>query len=277
MRGSLSAWPSGQKPVTREAGRRRSKDAQKLDPVRNLTSTAKQRHSEAIPCMTPISNRDVTNKPELTGTFPGWLRPFLSAAAWQHLSQGQIGASTKPFEATIFFCDVVNSSQLLIQYSLPAVVGLLNHFFALLQEIVHRHEGFTEKLLGDGLLAVFPSAETALNAAQAAQLALADLNAWYTTGKICPLLARVALDSGPIIITSLGGRWRMDYTVVGVPVHAASHLLRFAQPGEVWFTQATRDRLGEIDLLTEASLVQLKGYRMSQTVYRLASSFDRNG
>ena len=61
----------------------------------------------------------------------------------------------------------------------------------------------------------------------------------------------------------------MDHMVVGVPVNAASDLLRLTQPGEVWFTQATRDRLGETDLFTEASLVKLKGYTTPQTVYRL--------
>lgn len=207
-----------------------------------------------------------------SASFLGQLRPFLSAATWQHLSQGCPVHSTKPFEATIFFADVVNSSALFTQYNPSTVRILWNRFFALTQEIIHEHDGFTEKLLGDGLLAVFSNARAALRAAQATQSALAEFCAWRVAEGGRPFLARIALDSGQIIITSIGGRWRMDHTVLGVPVSAANALLNFARPAEIWFTQATRDRLGDIDLLTEASLVGLKGYATSQTVYRLVGS-----
>ncbi|MFQ5613136.1 MAG: adenylate/guanylate cyclase domain-containing protein [Anaerolineae bacterium] len=214
-------------------------------------------------------------RPETNGqaSLPSWLCPFLSAAARQQFNQGKIGTSTKPFEATILFGDVVNSSQLFVHYPPAAVVRQLNRFFTVAQTIIHRHYGFTEKLLGDGLLAVFIDAGAALRAARIIQETLADFNAWQPERDERPLLARIALDSGSVILTSLGGPWRLDHTVVGVPVNAASHLLRFARPGEVWFTQATRDRLDDTDLLTEASLVGLKGYARSQTVYRLAGGF----
>jgi class 3 adenylate cyclase len=207
--------------------------------------------------------------------FPPGLRPFLSVVAWQHISRGHLDVSTQPFDATIFFGDMVNSSTLLTQYPLLTVPRLLNRFLTLLQRIIHEHGGFTEKLLGDGLLGVFHGAPAALRAAQAAHDALDDFNAERTARGERPLLARIALDSGSIIIASLGGPWRMDHTVVGVPVHAASHLLQFARPGEIWFTQATRDRLAGIDLLTETSLVELKGYVAPQMVYYLGCGSDR--
>lgn len=237
------------------------------------------------PVIQPSTSVEETQK---TASFLRQLRPFLSAAAWQHLIQGGLDSSTESFEATIFVADLVNSSQLLsrngsersgkeepeaVARHLQKVAEYWNRFLTLIQDNIHEHGGFTEKLLGDGLLAVFPSAQAGLRAAQASQRALAKLNARQMTAGDPPLFARIALDSGPIIITSLGGRWRMDHTVIGVAVNGASALAHFTRPGEIWFTQATRDRLEDTRILTEASLVRLKGYSLSQTVYRLVRSF----
>jgi class 3 adenylate cyclase len=64
-----------------------------------------------------------------------------------------------------------------------------------LGEAVESHDGYLVKTTGDGLLAAFPTAQSAVAAAVAGQVALAQAS-WDVTG---PLKVRMGLHSGEAV------------------------------------------------------------------------------
>jgi len=125
----------------------------------------------------------------------------------------------------------------------PDMIALLNAYFGRLADAVLDHRGEILKFLGDGLLAVFPfsrhgtgqaAATAALAAAADAQKAIAELCAEPTPELAAlegwkPLRTVVALHSGDVFFGNVGAAARLDFTVIGPAVNAASRVETIAK------------------------------------------------
>ena len=118
------------------------------------------------------------------------------------------------------------------------MIALLNAYFERLAGAVLAHDGEVLKFIGDGLLAVFPfaafgdeaqAATASLAAAEAAMAAVDRLNAdpppelariagWQ------PLRFGIALHEGDVFFGNVGAEARLDFTVIGGAVNAASRV-----------------------------------------------------
>ena len=58
-------------------------------------------------------------------------------------------------QVSVLFCDLANSTALAERLGPEAMHGLLNRFFALALDAVHRYEGTINQFLGDGFMALF--------------------------------------------------------------------------------------------------------------------------
>jgi class 3 adenylate cyclase/tetratricopeptide (TPR) repeat protein len=144
----------------------------------------------------------------------------------------------------VLFTDLVGSTELMSQLGDRAFDDLRRAHFAALGRAVAAHGGEEVKNTGDGLMAVFPSAAEAVEAAVAMQQATA------RQAKKGPLSIRVGVAVGDATLE--GG----DY--FGTPVVEAARLVAAARPGQILTTQivralagradATFDDLGSLDL-----------------------------
>src|SRR5262245_63892153 len=111
--------------------------------------------------------------------------------------------------------------------------GLLNRFFALALDAVHRYEGTVNQFLGDGFMALFGAplshedhARRAVLAALGIQRALREAS---TTGeRDGELSVRMGLNTGFVVVGAIGDNLRMDYTAVGDTTHLAARLQQLA-------------------------------------------------
>lgn len=133
--------------------------------------------------------------------------------------------------ATIAFVDIRGFTTYADGVSAHEAVAYLNRFFELLIPLVNQHAGRVDKLLGDGFLAVFGDAEHAL-AASVALVAAADAEG-YRIG--------IGVNSGLVLVGTLGGGGLHELGIVGDPVNVAARV-----------QDATR-ALGEPLLLTEST------------------------
>jgi adenylate cyclase len=110
-------------------------------------------------------------------------------------------------------------------------VFVLNEFFAVVGAAITEHNGWIDKFLGDGLLAVFGQREgielgcrQALRTARAIDLLLDHINAKLQAELGRPLQVGIGIDAGPLLLGRIGYGEAVDFTVIGNAVNVASRL-----------------------------------------------------
>jgi class 3 adenylate cyclase len=109
-----------------------------------------------------------------------------------------------------------------------------------MMEAVHRYEGTVNQVMGDGIMALFgaPLAheDHAVRACYAA-LRMQESVKQYAeearrTGGL-PVAMRVGLNSGEVVVRTIGNDLHMDYTAVGQTTHLAARMEQLALPGSI--------------------------------------------
>ncbi|NIP51682.1 MAG: AAA family ATPase, partial [Phycisphaerae bacterium] len=78
---------------------------------------------------------------------------------------------------------------------------------------------------------------------------------------------RIGLNSGPVIVGSIGDDLRMDYTAVGDTTNLAARIQQKANPGEVWVSQETRNIVRDYFQDRPEGEIQIKGKSRPQPTY----------
>jgi class 3 adenylate cyclase len=182
-------------------------------------------------------------------------------------------------EVTVMILDVSDFTAFAHRSSARETVAFLNDLFGIAVPCVTGHGGHANKFLGDGLLAVFGApdrlsdhADRAVAAANEIAEALAErFGEEFRFG--------IGVNSGPVVVGSVGGGGRLEFTVIGDPVNIAArveHLTR--ETGDVVLvTEATRCLLSDGDhQLRPRGDFALKGVSEPVPIYALALSLDKS-
>jgi class 3 adenylate cyclase len=125
-------------------------------------------------------------------------------------------------QVTVLFADLKGSMELLADRDPEQARKLLDPVLERMMEAVHRYEGTVNQVMGDGIMALFgaPLAheDHAVRACYAA-LRMQESVTQYAEGVFrshgVPVQIRVGLNSGDVVVRSIGSDLRMDYTAVG--------------------------------------------------------------
>ncbi|HEY0512939.1 MAG TPA: adenylate/guanylate cyclase domain-containing protein [Thermoanaerobaculia bacterium] len=179
-------------------------------------------------------------------------------------------------EATVLFADLVGFTSFAENAPPELVAESLDAFLDLSVEAIFRAGGTLDKFIGDCVMAFFgaPVAQPdhALRAVRAALEIQAGLAAWNTrraSEGLPGFNARVALNSGPVVVGDIGSARRVDYTVLGNTVNVASRLEGVAPPGEVVIGSETHRLLGGAMPTEALGELQLKGLQQRIPAYRV--------
>jgi len=147
---------------------------------------------------------------------------------------------------TVLFADIKGSTRLAEQAGAEAWHGILDRFFAILAEAVHRYEGTVNQYTGDGVMALFGApvahedhAQRACFAALAMQAEVRRFADELRLKQGLNLTLRVGLNTGEVIVGRIGDDLRMDYTAQGLTVNLASRMEHICEPGHVYLTRNT--------------------------------------
>src|SRR5215468_4906248 len=153
---------------------------------------------------------------------------------------------------------------------------LLNRFFELALDEVHRYEGTIHQFLGDGFMALFGApiayedhARRAVLAALGLQHRLGERRADFGLPPGDDLAVRMGLNTGLVVVGSIGDNLRMDYTAVGDTTNLAARLQQNAPPGVILVSQTTGRLVQEQVYLEAIPLVQVKGKDDPVAAYKL--------
>jgi class 3 adenylate cyclase/tetratricopeptide (TPR) repeat protein len=154
-------------------------------------------------------------------------------------------------QVTVLFADIKGSMELLASRDPEDAQKLLDPVLERMIEAVHRYEGTVNRVMGDGIMALFGApiahedhAVRACYAAVRMQEAVARYADEVQRSNGVPMAIRVGLNSGEIVVWAIGNDLHMDYTVVGQTAHLAARMEQMANPGSV-LTTADTSRLAE--------------------------------
>ena len=192
---------------------------------------------------------------------------------------------------TVLFADIKGSTRLAQQAGAEVWHGILDRFFGLLAQAVHRYEGTINQYTGDGVMALFGAPVAHEDHAQRACLSALDMQTAVRTYADelrleygLNLTLRVGLNTGEVVVGRIGDDLRMDYTAQGVTVNLAARLEQICEPGQVYLSRASAalvkddfslrnlgaTRVNGLDQPVEVFALEGRGQRGSRLEQRLA-------
>jgi class 3 adenylate cyclase len=149
-------------------------------------------------------------------------------------------------QVTVLFADLKGSMELLADRDPEEARKLLDPILQLMMDAVHRFEGTVNQVMGDGIMALFGAplahedhAVRACYAALRMQEAVTRHAAVVRRRDGGAPRIRVGLNSGEVVVRSVGSDLRMDYTAVGQTTHVAARMEQIASPGTIVTTRTT--------------------------------------
>jgi class 3 adenylate cyclase/tetratricopeptide (TPR) repeat protein len=154
-------------------------------------------------------------------------------------------------QVTVLFADIKGSMEIFADRDPEDVQKLLDPVLEHMMEAVHRYEGTVNRVMGDGIMALFGAplahedhAVRACYAALRMQETVTRYGDEVQRSYGMPVTIRVGLNSGEIVIRAIGNDLHMDYAVVGQTANLAARMEQMAKPGTV-LTTADTLRLAE--------------------------------
>src|SRR5438876_3790697 len=179
-------------------------------------------------------------------------------------------------QVTVLFADVKGSMDLAEQVDPETWHRILDRFFGILAEGVHRFEGTVNQFTGDGIMALFgaPIAheDHAQRACHAALHLGAELRRYahdLRRERGLSFSVRMGLNSGDVVVGAIGDDLRMDYTAQGPTVGLAQRMEQLAEPGRVYLTEHTARLVAGFFRLDELGQFSVKGVRAPVRAYAL--------
>ena len=182
-------------------------------------------------------------------------------------------------QVTVLFADIQGSMQLATQLDPEHWHHLLERYFAILTDAVHRFEGTVNQYTGDGIMALFgaPIAheDHAQRAGYAALQARDQLRTFADELRLARGLNfnfRIGLNSGDVVVGRIGDDLRMDYTAQGATVGIAQRIEQFAAPGHVYISGATARLVAGYFQLRAMGKTNLQGLAEALPLFELEST-----
>ena len=190
------------------------------------------------------------------------------------------------WSAGILFGDVVNFSSIVEVLGPEGTIEFLNRLVARFEAALRERDGILDKVIGDGVLGIFPArglAPAQLGALMRRMLdsGVALIRAfdqeWRGTAHHQGIDSgfRVGLSFGEVVRGHVGSERRRDYTVVGRTVTLAKRLESQAPPDAVLFDGAVHRHLVPAPEALDLGSMRLKGIPESVRVYRLDADWMR--
>jgi len=179
-------------------------------------------------------------------------------------------------QVTVLFADVKGSMELAGQLGDEDWHRILDRFFQLLSEGVHRFEGTVNQYTGDGIMALFGAPIAHEDHAQRACYAALHIRegvARYATELKrehgLTFSMRMGMHSGDVVVGRIGDDLRMDYTAQGQTVGLAQRMEALASPDTCYMTGTTATLTAGYFELEDLGEFRVKGVDAPVPVHRL--------
>ncbi len=181
-------------------------------------------------------------------------------------------------QVTVLFADIEGSTGLSRRLGAEAWHRMLDAYFRILADGVHRFEGTLNQFTGDGIMALFgaPVAheDHAQRACHAALLLARELARFAESRQKrdgVRISVRIGLNSGEVVVGKIGDDLRMDYTAQGHTVALAARIQEIAPAGGVALSEHTARLVEGFFNLRDLGAAAPKGFAEPVGVFALES------
>lgn len=174
---------------------------------------------------------------------------------------------------TVLFLDIKSFTTLAEQLSSVEIFNLVNSLMSYLDPVIVKNGGFIDKYIGDALMALFDDADNAVSAALGMLDALNVFNDIRARNNLLPINVGIGINTGPLIVGTVGFESRMDCSVISDAVNIASRVESLTRNFniELLISGQTYQQLKYIDnyYLRSLGLTSVKGKNLPINVYEV--------
>lgn len=149
---------------------------------------------------------------------------------------------------TVLFCDMAGFTPFVEKLGPEEAYGLMDRIYEVLIHKVHRYEGTVNEMTGDGVMALFgapialeDAPQRAIRSAMSIHREMVRFSHSMNQGNdgLPPVRMRVGINTGPVVVGTLGNNLRVEFKAVGDTVNLAARMQRLAEPGTTFVTEET--------------------------------------
>ncbi|MBL8645405.1 MAG: adenylate/guanylate cyclase domain-containing protein, partial [Rhodospirillaceae bacterium] len=239
-----------------------------------------------------VSYRENKDRQAVMGLFARHVSRDVAQELWRQrdsFMDGNVPKSQRVV-ATVLFSDLKGFTSVSENAEPEQLMEWLNNYMDAMTEVIGRYGGVIDKFIGDAIMVVFgiprgrlteaeqaADAEAAVTCALAMSARLQALNAEWRAANKPEVGMRIGIHTGPLVAGALGGKERIDYTVIGDTVNTASRFESYdksvVDPGDpeavsrIIIGATTKKLIGGRFKTTEVGAVTVKGKQEPLTIY----------
>jgi class 3 adenylate cyclase len=148
---------------------------------------------------------------------------FLAIMGKPSIIEVELG-DNKRQNMTVLFSDIRSFTTLSEKMTPDENFAFINTYLAHMGPVIRTHNGFIDKYIGDAIMALFEDADDALRAGLAMHAALEGFNEERRASGLEPIAIGIGLNTGSLMLGTIGEKNRMDGTVISDAVNLASRI-----------------------------------------------------
>ncbi|HSF10995.1 MAG TPA: adenylate/guanylate cyclase domain-containing protein [Nitrospirales bacterium] len=242
-----------------------------------------------------LSNREKQDRALLMSLFSRHVSSEVAQAVWEKRDQFLEKGRLRPQKlvVTTLFTDLEGFTTVAENMEPDTVLDWLNTYMERMVKIITNHGGMVDDYHGDMIKADFgvfrleqteankrQDVNNAVSCAVALEQEMRHLNTQWQQQGLPEVRMRIGMQSGPVVVGSLGSEQRLKFTTIGDSVNVASRLESFQKDSlETWskdevcrilIGETTKHYLGDHPWrLKEVGVLTLRGKANRISVYRL--------
>lgn len=151
-------------------------------------------------------------------------RQFLQYLDKDSIVDVQLGDHVQK-EMSVLFADIRDFTTLSEQMTPEENFKFINAYLSRMEPAIVQNKGFIDKYIGDGIMALFSKgADNAIKAAISMLQRLTTYNQHRATAGYIPIQVGIGINTGSLMLGTVGGYSRMDSTVISDTVNLASRI-----------------------------------------------------
>jgi len=180
-------------------------------------------------------------------------------------------------QITVMFCDMEGFTPLVEKLGPEEAYSLMDNVYELLIHEVSDYEGTVNELTGDGIMALFGAPIALENASQRALWSALSIHSAIAkfndqNNRSMPIKMRIGVNSGPVVVGTLGNDLRVQFAAVGNTVNLASRMEGLAESGTTYVTEETYRQTSGLFRFEAIGKKTVKGKKEAVPVYKLLSA-----
>ena len=232
-----------------------------------------------------VANKALNEKNDQLEALSGKLAKYLSRQVYDSIFEGKTDVQVQSYrkELTVFFSDIAGFTDLTDRLEAEVVSDVLNRYLSEMAAIADGCGGTIDKFIGDGIMIFFGDPQTRgrkEDAVECVGMALrmkrrtVELNnEWVDLVGPDPLHVRIGINTGFCTVGNFGSEDRLDYTIVGGAVNAASRLEATAEADQIQISHATYSLVKDHFYCRPMGDINVKGISHQLRTYEVVGEF----